>query len=98
MPRLYWSKERFDRAKKRGGFTNAEVNKAASWTTCACGQQDDGIPRDDHDIPKDNRLAQLGIWFYNCVVGDSPEQAQGILKQIEERAALVLRNLTKEAR
>ena len=37
---------------------------AGSWTTCACGQVCNVLPRDEYRRPKDYKLAHLGRDFY----------------------------------
>jgi hypothetical protein len=41
------------------------INKAASWVTCACGNQCSIIPRDEDGEPQDKILSALGVDFYD---------------------------------
>jgi hypothetical protein len=69
-----------------------EKHKALSkfWVTCACGKQDDRIPRDPGGGPIDFRLKILGLRFDALVSDQEPTKALMILHQIEQRAGEVL--------
>jgi hypothetical protein len=71
--------------------------KAASWTTCACGNVCDIIPRDEVDAPKDSQLAYLGSYFYVLIANADVVTAKEVLKEIEERSGkLIGELLTKQ--
>lgn len=73
------------------GFTDVDKHMAASWVTCACGEQDARIPRDEVDgEPLDADLAELGYRFYMCVEDDRYAEAFATLAAIEQRAATLL--------
>ena len=48
--------ERIARGIRHGGFTGKDKSLAANWVTCACGNQDPRIPRDDEHAPIDDQL------------------------------------------
>lgn len=87
----YWGK-RIIKAEKRGEFTEGDVKKAGSWTTCACGKQDPRIPRDEEGAPCDVYLWELGLGFNGKVYTHQVVQAARTLVKIEKRAAIVLAN------
>lgn len=87
---LYWSKERFAEARKRGYFTAPENGKASEWTTCACGQQDGRIARNSDGAPVDRDLQKLGLDFVDAVNSDDFDEAESLLQRIETRAAVVI--------
>lgn len=42
---------------------------ASSWVTCACGNQDYRIPRENNfGEPLDRKLSDLGVKFYNIII------------------------------
>jgi hypothetical protein len=95
--RVGWEK-RIDAAEKRGYFSERDRDLAASWVTCACGQQDPRLHVRPGGEPRDDRLWYLGLAFSQTVRngGKQFENARGILAEIEERAAIVLRDLGNE--
>lgn len=92
-----WS-DRIAEARQRGKFTADDVVLARSWVTCACGEQDQRIPRLKDtggvtDEPVDDRLSVLGTYFFNYVTDNDIDRADKTLALIEARAAEVLREL-----
>jgi hypothetical protein len=84
---LYWSKARFNAARKRGHFTLWEINKAGRVGTCACGQQD---PR--------GQWTNIGIMcetFYDHVMCGDVDKAESTLAKIEKRAAQIIAGIEK---
>lgn len=80
------------------------TTKACSWITCACGQLCKALPRNEEGEPKDSKLYNLGIKFYNEI--DSAElahdnsefkkadqylkKAKKVLEKIEKRTIKLL--------
>jgi hypothetical protein len=91
----YWGR-RIVKAEEQSRFTEKDVRHSASWQTCACGRQDDRIPRDDREgAPIDEDLQDLGYAFYSFVLQHNPRGAANVLVKIERRAAEVLREVTQ---
>lgn len=82
----------------KDGKYNAKLltDKAGEWTTCACGNLCSVIPRDAFSRPKDDRLADLGMLFYESVDEGSWHEARLILNKIERRSATLIRHIAKE--
>lgn len=70
---------------------------ARSWTTCACGQQCNIIPRNTGGCPIDSELYHLGCMFMSCIDLDEWEKAQEILQKIEQRSAKLIEEIENEA-
>ena len=76
------------------------VVDAAQWQTCACGNQDERIARDDVGVPLDTRLQVLGGMFYNTIAAiikikkgkrtQSCNYARECLRALDAREQLVL--------
>jgi hypothetical protein len=92
-------------------FNQREKERAADWTTCACGRQDDGIERHDETTtdnwgyaitvegaPKDDVLMQLGTKFSDYINADDVFNAELTLMKIEKRAATVLAQQARKAK
>jgi len=62
---------------------------SSSWTTCACGNLCDAIPRAEGK-PLDDILANEGQQFYTCVGNEDYPEALKALYRVEERAIQVL--------
>jgi hypothetical protein len=87
-------------------FTAEDEDLAASWVTCACGEQDPLVPRwDGHGEyetdegrlvdyapgqPKDGRLFRLGLLFSRHVNDGEVNAAERVLEEIQERAVEVI--------
>ena len=97
---------RIEQAEARGHFTQQDREDARQWTTCACGEQDERIPRRHLDTrmithprempsgigyPLDDRLLMLGIVFPRYVSEDRFDEAREVLHRIERNAERVLR-------
>lgn len=67
---------------------------AAKWTTCACGNQCEIIPRNPLGAPEDETLASLGTDFYRQVKHRDAKSARETLERIEKRSALLIQKLT----
>jgi hypothetical protein len=92
--------ERIEAAEARGRFTEADELLAADWVTCACGEQDDRIPRHGGGSyrfaagrPYDETLALLGRDFYQAVKRNNASYARRVLTRIEARSAKILAEL-----
>ena len=98
MKTPYWTGV-IRRAKKRKeegkrGFNGKHLELSGSWVTCACGKQDPRIPRLHYGgTPVDMTLFHLAISFCGAVERDHPDDAERVIKQIEIRAAEVLREV-----
>jgi hypothetical protein len=90
----YWGR-RIVKAEERGYRNKTDALKASSWQTCACGRQDDRIPRDDEGVPMDSALSDLGCSFYVHILNNRFDFAAQTLVKIERRAAEVLREVTQ---
>lgn len=70
------------------------LRRAESWTTCACGNLCDAIPRDQETKkPLDKDLAGLGMNFIDAISYRDVEWAYDTLTAIERRAAEILAEL-----
>lgn len=84
--------DRIARAKKSGRFTKEDVLLSRHWVTCACGQQEDAIPRREaNGAPFDGELDELGMTFMYHVVDNNIEPAARTLASIQKRAIQVLK-------
>ena len=66
---------------------------AGNWTTCACGNQCDIIPRDTNGSPKDIILYRLGGEFHCSISSENISKSKDILKLIEERSAFLINEI-----
>jgi hypothetical protein len=82
--------ERIEAAEQRGGFTKEDWDLAGGWATCACGEQDEWIPRNAEGKPKDDELRKHGLAFLECVSDNYFVGAREAMARIEQRAAIVL--------
>ena len=78
-----------------GKFSRSDKLEARSWTTCACGNLNDGIPRSPLGVPRDSILSKLGLEFGYMVDSDDVWGAMFILIKIEKRAVEVLKEQTQ---
>jgi hypothetical protein len=90
-----------DSLSKREMEIYTESNKqAASWTTCACGNQCSIIPRNRvgafSGAPKDDILRGLGTDFYSDVRSLDIDKALSTLEKIEQRSDELIREIRKE--
>lgn len=60
---------------------------ASKWTTCACGNQCDIIPRGINGGPEDEHLSLLGQRFLSLILIRSKRKALACLNEIELRSA-----------
>lgn len=69
--------------------------RAERWTTCACGNQCNAIPRYFDGIPRDEVLATLGgsDAFLGAIYDRDAKQAKIWLSLIEFRAAQILQEI-----
>lgn len=72
-------------------------DRAARWTTCACGNLCDRIPRDRHGRPVDDELQELGYRFGWHVCDGEWDSAIELLCKIEQRSAEVLAELNRRS-
>lgn len=84
-----WGK-RLIRASVTGDFQPGEINDAAYWATCACGEQDPRIPRHKNGCPVDDRLASYGCDFYEAVRNRQYMEAAKCLVCIEQISSTIL--------
>ncbi|WP_216726053.1 hypothetical protein [Hymenobacter siberiensis] len=81
----------------------AAVELSGQWTTCACGNQCDIIPRmtpellDENSFimkaigePMDSQLSQLGIDFHKAIGRKNVHWAKQVLAEIEDRSSELL--------
>lgn len=88
--------ERINRAEEaNSGFTFADRVDATDWVTCACGEQDPRIPREESGAPEDEQLLDLGVGFAEAVQDDDWALAREILFEIEERVAVILASVAR---
>lgn len=85
--------ERIEQARAVGRFTLDDKALASRWVTCACGGQDERIPRTWRGMPKDDQLLRLGLAFTAHVELGSIERAAMTLKEIDARATELLAEL-----
>ena len=92
------------KTKGAGNWTPQELSKywqlkqlAASWTTCACGNQCSIIPRKD-GRPIDSELSILGGYFYQHVRDLNIEPAVSTLEAIEKRSEYLIKEILKNAK
>ena len=65
------------------------------WTTCACGNQCNVIPRGMGGNPKDSLLSDLGILFCANIGYQEIEYAKDTLAKIEVRSAQLIEALNQ---
>lgn len=86
--------ERIERAREAGWFSNDDWRLARNYVTCACGEQDPRIPRNElTGQPIDDELAILGMDFYDNVTDGEIDRAGEVLAKIEIRAAEILEGM-----
>lgn len=83
--------ERIELAKANGSFTTYDLARATGWVTCACAEQDPRIPRSPGGAPLDPNLRHLGGLFAGAVATNLLRLAEKVLKQIEDRAAEIMK-------
>ena len=88
-----WGK-RIIQIERTGIVPDEWLNEAWGWQTCACGRQDERIPRDKYGAPLDYKLACDGEWFPFYLRHDIVEAARCLIR-IEERAAEVLKEVVR---
>ena len=90
LEETFWG-TRIIEAEKRGDFSQGQTGLAGVWTTCACGKQDERMPREKQTgAPVDGILRALGSTFYADVWQNDFADAAKTLVKIEERAAQIL--------
>lgn len=68
------------------------VRESFNWQTCACGRQDERIPRYEDGEPLDEQLSASGAWFPLYLQSNIVEAARCLIR-IEKRAAEVLKEV-----
>ena len=63
---------------------------AGAWTTCACGQFCDVLPKNLDSSPEDIDAFELGLQFYECIKQEDWYEAKITLDKIEKRTAFLL--------
>lgn len=86
----YWWKVINRAIKNEEEFTEVEKLRSSVWISCACGEQDDRIPRSREGEPLDKTLQSFGLDFYDAVGMNDPKEAMNVLIKIEHRAAIVI--------
>lgn len=66
---------------------------AASWVTCACGEQCATIPRDLSGKPKDKELTMAGLKFNFAIEAEDRAEARHWLNIIEQRSADLIKEI-----
>jgi hypothetical protein len=87
--------DRIAAAEQRGRFKQEDIDAAADWVTCGCGEQDPRIPRNAHGEPCDFALAFLGRKFFDMVDAQAVSEARALLGEIEARAAELLAGVAR---
>jgi hypothetical protein len=88
---------RTDRSLTSEEMNNISVirSQAASWITCACGNQCSILPRDQVGAPEDKELASLGLDFYRQVNAWDAPTARLTLEKIEKRSAYLIAQMNE---
>jgi hypothetical protein len=92
-------RERIVAARAAGRFTDADQRFAASWMTCAVGEQRHAHPdvvvalQPDSWVfdPIDRELYTLGVRFPRAVLTHDVDAAERLLDQIEDRVLALKR-------
>lgn len=71
------------------------IQKSKSWVTCACGSLCSIIPRRYSNMPDDSILTHLGRKFTTAMMAEDIKSAKSILKKIEKRSNIVIKNTIK---
>lgn len=66
---------------------------ADNWVTCACGNQCDIIPKRYDGAPVDRLLRFYGVEFFIYIRGEDKNSAIEVLKKIEERSAILIKEI-----
>jgi hypothetical protein len=85
--------------QRLGGYRERQgkaISLASQWTTCACGNMCDIIPRTEDGRPVDTTLTHLGIIFPRAIEAGNYDGALSILDQIEERSAVLIKHELKD--
>jgi len=83
-------------------FTDEQIGLSEDWVTCACGKQDDFIPRRSeigtfsYGSPIDAILYSLGVSFMKSAIGQDPAAAKATLHAIEARVMELAKELQAE--
>lgn len=64
--------------------------RAGGWPTCACGEMDPRIERNERGRPLDDILCGLGLEFCRQVEDQDPLRARKIMAKIEKREGELL--------
>ena len=73
-------------------YAEVAIVFAKSWTTCACGQVCDVLPKTVFDdAPKDRRARYLGLDFNSQIHHENWEEAKITLDAIEARTIFLLK-------
>ena len=96
----FWGKILLKKARlQKERFPLATIEKAGSWTTCACGKLTPNLQRGRAGRPTDSALRQLGMDFYREIKHGRAIQAAEVLVRIEMRSKTVLeRKILKRAK
>lgn len=69
------------------------ATRAMSWPKCACGQLCKLLPKRPDGRPDDKFLEDWGVAFYGAIVQREWSNALNIFNLIEERTALLLKEM-----
>lgn len=69
------------------------IERAASWTTCACGNQCSVIPRNNDGSPADSLLRVHGSFFLHYIEDSEWARAFQTLRAIEVRSAELIASI-----
>ena len=66
-------------------------NEANRWTTCACGQVCNVLPKSLYGAPKDREARYLGLDFNAQIQDENWDEAKETLDEIEARTIFLLK-------
>lgn len=96
LAETFWG-QRIILSEKAGGFINADVLLLESWHTCACGKQDERIPRGKLGEPIDKELYWLGCCFNSYIYQNMFCKSAECLIRIEKVSAIILAELDSKS-
>lgn len=88
----FWGKRLIELSKDDSNH-DKYTDDSGDWTTCVCGKQDERIQRDSSGRPLDAILSSLGEKFHYKLWDRQYFKAAKALADIEERAAVLIREI-----
>lgn len=85
-----WNRELEKAPSYPEGLQRSLHKLASNWTTCACGNLCDRIPRDEDGCPEDAQLMFLGQSFTEAIGHKEWDVAKQLLNLIEIRSGEIL--------